>query len=33
MKSWVCKQAEWLVLGGYVLMITTYILFEKGLLP
>jgi len=33
MKSWVCRQAEWLFLGGYVLFIAVYILFDEGLLP
>jgi len=33
MKKWVVAQAEWLVLGGYLLVTLMYILFEKGLLP
>lgn len=33
MKSWVCQQAQWLILSGWLLLVATYILFEKGLLP
>ncbi len=32
MKSWVCKQAEWLVLGGYLLLVSTWMLYQEGLL-
>ncbi len=33
MKSWICRQAQGLILGGYLLLLTVYILFDKGLLP
>jgi len=26
MKRWICKQAEWLVLGGYLLLVIIHIL-------
>ncbi len=33
MKSWVCRQAEWLIIGGCLLLIAVYALCEKGQLP
>lgn len=33
MKSWVCRHAEGLVFWGYLLLLSLFILFDKGLLP
>ncbi|MBA7541247.1 hypothetical protein ES705_33554 [subsurface metagenome] len=33
MRQWVCQQAQWVILGGYLLGVAIYVMFEEGVLP